>query len=205
MFLRQYLKLSETHEEWARLMGVELQEAGGQFAFGGIRSAMKCRLLLYSNPFLLWLHHREELGGPAGEKALEVAERALMMAPDASYRGPAQFLKSAVQFVRFVETSHQAYAAGRPGEALTALSPARQVFDDLGKVAVAAHINIGGSLADVERCRMAKEHVERVMRRVKEYGDGSLGYLPSYEYLSHPKFVPHDQAAWWLINRWANE
>ena len=36
-------------------------------------------------------------------------------------------------------------------------------------------------------------------------GDGVLGYLPSFEHLTHPKFVPHDQGAWWLINRWAHE
>jgi hypothetical protein len=43
------------------------------------------------------------------------------------------------------------------------------------------------------------------MRRLKEYGDGSLGYLPAFEIITHPKFMPHDQASWWLINTWANE
>jgi hypothetical protein len=66
-------------------------------------------------------------------------------------------------------------------------------------------LNIGGSLADIERCRIAREHVERVIRRIKEYGDGSLGYLPAFEHITHPKFMPHDQGCWWLINKWANE
>ena len=60
LFLRQYLKHSETDEEWARLMGCELQALGGIFTFTGIRSSMKCRLLLYGNPFLLWLRNRKE-------------------------------------------------------------------------------------------------------------------------------------------------
>jgi hypothetical protein len=52
---------------------------------------------------------------------------------------------------------------------------------------------------------LAKEAVERAMTRIKQYGDGSLGYKPSFEQITHPKFVAGDQAAWWLINRWANE
>jgi hypothetical protein len=186
-------------------MGVELQEAGGTFAFGGIRSSLKVRLLLNANPFLAWLYHAEEMVGPTGDRALEIAERAIAFAPDSSCRGVAGFLKCAVEFVRYAEASHQAYAAGKPGEASAALSPARQIFDELEKIARATHLNIGGSMADIERCRVAREHVERVILRIKRHGDGSLGYLPSFEHLTHPKFMPHDQAAWWLINRWANE
>ena len=64
---------------------------------------------------------------------------------------------------------------------------------------------IGGSQADIQRCHIAKGHVERVIMRVRNYGSGVLGYLPSFEMLTHPKFVPYDQAGWWLINKWANE
>jgi hypothetical protein len=204
-FLRSYLRDSERYEEWARLMGVELQECGGMFAYGGIRSALKARFLLYSNPFLLWLRNCEDLCGTRGDKALEVLERAISVAPDASCRGVSEFARIAIEFVRAADESNHAYAAGRPGAAVAALTPARAAFDDLARIARAANLNIGGSLADIERCRTAKEHVERVMRRLTEYGDGSLGYHPSFETLTHPKFVPHDQANWWLMNDWANE
>ncbi len=203
--LRAYLKAGETHEEWARLMGVELQEAGGPFAFTGIRSSIKARLLLYGNPFLLWLRDREALLGEPGDKALAVLDRAIAFAPDAGYRGVSEFVKIAIQCVRFTEEAAVAYAAGKPGVAAAALAPMRPAFDDLARIARATNLRIGGSLADVERCVVAKEHVERVMRRIKLYGDGSLGYLPSFETISHPKFMPHDQANWWLINDWANE
>ncbi|MBI3721475.1 MAG: hypothetical protein HY248_02895, partial [Fimbriimonas ginsengisoli] len=113
--------------------------------------------------------------------------------------------KSAVEFVRMAEQARQAYAEGLPGVAVSCLTPARQIFDDLAKVAKASHLNFGGSLADAERCVAAKEHVERVIRRIKDYGDGSLGYLPAFEHITHPKFIPHDQGAWWLLNTWANE
>jgi len=107
--------------------------------------------------------------------------------------------------VRYAEQARQAYANGLPGVATSALAPCRQIFENMEKTARATQLNIGGSLADIERCRIAKEHVERVIKRIKEYGDYSLGYLPAFEHITHPKFVPHDQAAWWLINRWANE
>jgi len=204
-FLKAYLREGETSEEWARLMGVELQDAGGPFEFGGIRSGIKCRMLLYANPFLLWLHHREALCGPIGDKALSIFERGVAFAPDASTRGVSDFGKAAVQFVRFAEVAHQAYAKGNSAIAATSLVPCRQIFDNLSKIARSNNLRIGGSLADIERCQVAKEHIERVMRRIKQYGDGSLGYLPSFEMITHPTFMPHDQAAWWMINGWARE
>jgi hypothetical protein len=85
------------------------------------------------------------------------------------------------------------------------LAPCRQIFEDLEKIAVATNINSCGSLADIYRCQKARRHVEEVIMRIKQHGGGSLGYLPSFETLVHPKFVPHDQANWWLINKWANE
>lgn len=203
--LRAFLKQSEAQEEWARLMGVELQECGDWFAFGGIRSALKCRLLLYSNPFLLWLRDRESLLGPGGDKAWEIAERATAFALDSDQRGVSQFVKKTVEFVRQTEKASQAYAAKKPGEAINHLSPCRQIFEDLEKIAVATNINACSSVADIERCRIARRHVEEVIIRIKQYGGGSLGYLPSFETITHPKFVPHDQANWWLINKWANE
>lgn len=203
--LKAYLQESETYEEWARILGVELQSCGGWFGFGGIRNGIKCRSLLYSNPFLLWLRDRELLLGEPGSRAIEIADRAMTFATDSDQRGISTFIKKTVEFVFFAEKAHRAYAAGKPGEAITQLSPCRQIFEDLEKVAVATQINSCGSFADIERCRIAKRHVEEVIKRVKQYGDGSLGYLPSFETLTHPKFVPHDQANWWLINKWANE
>jgi hypothetical protein len=199
------MELGENGEEWARLMGVDLLDAGTPFTFTGIRSGLKCRLLLYGNPFLAWKNHRKELCGPTGDKALSIFERGIVFAPDAAYRGVSDFAKAAVQFVRHAEEAHIAYAAETPGAAAAALVPCRQIFDNLLKIARGNEIRFGGSLADAERCIAAREHVEKVMRRIKMYGDGSLGYLPSFEMITHPNFMPHDQGAWWLINSWARE
>lgn len=204
-FLAAYAEESPGLGEWARLMGVELQEAGGTFKFGGIRSSLKVRLLLNANPFLAWLHHANELSGPVGDAALATIEKAMKVAPGDAEKGICLFGRSAIEFVRLAEEARKEYAAGRPEGAIAKLQPTRQLFDDLAAVARRTHERIGGSLADVERCRVAKEHVERVIQRIRQYGDGSLGYLPAFEHLTHHKFVPHDQAAWWLINRWANQ
>jgi hypothetical protein len=204
-FLSCYEAVSPDYRRWAEIMGVELQKLGGVFAHSGHRSLLKCSLLLYGNPFLAWLHHADELVGEVGSRALQIADEATSRAPDANARGVAQFLKGAVEFVRFAEEAHKGYAAGLPGVAIASLTPTRQVFENLEKVALATHLNAGGSLADIERCKVARTHVETVMLRIKAYGDGKLGYLPSFETITHPNFMPHDQAAWWRINKWGNE
>ena len=204
-FLKAYLKESERSEEWARLMGCELQDAGGVFAFTGIRSAIKARLLLFSNPFLLYLRNGDDLFSESGEKAIAILTRAADFAAGPDERGPVQLGIKAIEFVRQCRRAHLAYAEGKPGEAINHLAPCRQIFEDLEKIAVANSINAEGSLADIERAKIAGRWVETVITRIKLYGDGSLGYLPSFTTITHPKFVPHDQANWWLINRWANE
>lgn len=201
---------NEAGEEWVKTMTYDLLDIGDRhpdsvFKYTGHRSKLKCRLLLYSNPFLAWMHHREELCGDSGSDALQVLDRAISVAPNSAYRGVSEFVRLAVEFVRYAEEAHRYYALGLPGEAATALIPCRQIFENLAKIAKATNVRIGGSLADVERCLVAQRHVETVIRRIKSYGDGSLGYLPSFETLTHPKFMPHDQGNWWLINDWGNE
>lgn len=203
--LDSYGQLSAQHKEWARLMGVELQSLGGAFAHSQIRSSLKVRLLLEGNPFLAWLHHGEEFSGDHGALALKLCDRAMQVAGDPATRGITGFVKGAIEFVRYAEQSHQAYANELPGVATSTLAPARQIFEELEKIAKASHLRFGGSKADIERCKAAKLYVEKVMQRIKDYGDGSLGYLPSFEHITHPNFMPHDQGAWWLINKWAYE
>ena len=204
-FLEAYRECSSGYGQWAELMGSTLQDAGGLFAFSGRRSPLKARLLVFSNPFLLWLRNRDELLGATGERATEVAREALKIAPDEATRGISEFVLGAIAFVHAAEDAHQAYAGGRVDDAVASLEPARDLFTRLETVALNTHQAIGGSLADIERCRIARDHVTLVIDRLRRYGNGSLGYQPSFETLTHPKFVPHDQANWWLINRWGNE
>jgi hypothetical protein len=151
------------------------------------------------------MHHGEEFSGQLGEQALEIATRAMESTRDEGLKGCALFIRSAVEFVRMAESAHNRYAEGKPELAIAALAPTRYLFESLENVARRTHQRIGGSLADIERCKAAREHVEVVIKRLRMYGDGQLGYLPSFDILTNPRFVPHDQASWWLINRWGNE
>lgn len=191
--------------KWARLMAEELPGLGGVFAFSRIRSSLKCRLLLYGNPFLAWMHHAEELGGRKGEDALAIAERALLATQREEYKAPAIFLRGAVEFVRLAESARQEYARLQPDAAVCKLAPTRYLFDTLERAAKQANERTGGSLADIERCKAARLHVEKVMDRVRKFGRRELGYLPAFDVITNPRFMPHDQGCWWLVNSWANQ
>lgn len=200
-----YAAESREYGEWAHLMGVDLERIGGVFAYRMHRHMLKSRLLMYSNPFLAWMHHHEELCGSLGDAALAVLEKALRLAPSEACKNATLFVRGAVEFVRLAEAAHTCYARGDVEKAVAALAPARYLFETLEAAAKSNHLRIGGSMADIERCRAAKRHVETVIHRIRQYGGGELGYLPSFEVLTNPRFMPHDQGCWWLVNKWANE
>lgn len=204
-FLKAYEAESPAYAAWADAMGVKLAALGGTFTPGKIRSSLKTRLLLMGNPFLAWMHHAEEFSGESGEQALALFEEALRIAPNEACKGITQFARGAVEFVRLAEAARLRYAAGQPEAAIAKLAATRTIFDELERVAQRSVERIGGSKADSFRCHNAKQVVERVIQRIRHYGDGSLGYLPSFETITHPCFIPHDQGAWWRINRWAYE
>ncbi len=205
-FYAAYAAESPAHEQWARMMSEQLIAFGGTFTPGKIRSSLKCRLLLYGNPFLCWMHHAEEFTeNDKGKRIVDMANFALQVAPEECYKAPTIFLRSAVEFTLLAEAARLEYAYGHVEASVAKLATTRQLFDDLAKYARWSHERIGGSLADIERCRVAKEHVETVIKRIRQYGDGSLGYLPAWEVITNHKFMPHDQACWWLINKWANQ
>jgi hypothetical protein len=191
--------------EWNRLMGIELAACGGPFAYSDHRSSLKSRFMLQGNPFLLWLREKDAILSDGGREAFRIAEAAVGAASTPSHKGVSVFVASAVRFVELAEKARLAYAEGKPGEAAVALMPMRPLLDGLHSTARASMLNFGGSRADMERCRIAREHVEKVLRRLKEYGDGSLGYLPAFEALTALQFVPYDQANWWRVNSWAND
>lgn len=187
---------------WAEAMGVALNQAGPPFAFDGHRHRLKCRLLLYGNPFLAWRHHRAELVGEAGTRALEACREAGQAATEPWQHDVADFVRLAVEFVCYAEAAKQEYAAGKAEACVAALAPARQTLEQLERIARRNHALRGGSLADIERCRRARDYVGTVMARVRMYGDRQLGYRPAFEVLVHDRFMPHDQGCWWLVNRW---
>jgi hypothetical protein len=204
-FLDAYRDESPSHGEWARHMGVELEQLGGVFGFSGHRNKLKSRALMYNNPFLAWMHHGEELSGPVGNEALRIIESANLVAPGEAEKGVCIAVRGMVEFVRIAEEARLFYADGEPETAIGKLTATRTIFDTMMRVARRSHERIGGSLADAERCRLAIKHVDEVIVRIRNYGRRQLGYLPAWEVLTHSNFVPHDQACWWLVNKWGRE
>ena len=204
-FIEAYAAESEKHAEWARLMGVELEKLGGVFGFSGHRNKLKARTLLYNNPFLASHHHGAELSGQLGDEALRILDHAGLVAPGDAEKGVVTAVRGMVEFVRLAHEAAQEYAAGEAERAIGRLTATRTVFDMVRRAVVRTHQRIGGSLADVERCRLAVRHVDEVIVRVRNFGRGQLGYLPAWEVLTHPNFVAHDQASWWLVNKWGRE
>lgn len=196
--------LSAEYGEWGRLMGQALNRLGGVFGFDGHRSRLKCRLLLYGDPFLAWRHHAYQLVGPDGDAALDLCERALAAAPGEAEKGVALFVRGAVEFVRLADRAARHWEACQAEQAVAALAPTRYLFDTLEAVAHRTHERTGGSQADAARCRTAKEAVERVIRRIREHGQGELGYRPTFQALTDPRFCAHDQACWWQVNAWGD-
>lgn len=190
---------------WATTMGQDFERLGGVFAFSGHRHKLRSRLLLNGNPFLAWFHHHPELAGESGKAALALAEQAVQQAPGEPEKNIALFARAAIEFVRIADEARQHYSAQRPDAAITKLALLRTLCDDLEKIARQNHARIGGSLADIERARAAKKHVELVITRVRDYGNRELGYLPAFEVITNHRFIPHDQACWWLVNKWSQD
>lgn len=190
---------------WAKMMGEDLEKLGGIFSYSEHRSYAKSLLLMQSNPFLLYSQFGKELCGESGAKAIAIANESMQYAFNEAERNASAFLRSVVEFCLLASKCHAEYKAKKPEAAVAAIAPTLYLFDTLEKLAKQNHARIGGSLADIERSRIAKRHVETVIRRIRDYGNGELGYLPAFDVITNPRFVPHDQGCWWLVNNWANE
>lgn len=192
-------------EQWARTLGIELEEMGGVWAASGHRHKLKTRLLLMGNPFLAWLHHRDEIHNGRDKALLLLIEKSIHYAPNEACKNVSFGLRAMIEALVMMEEAHVHYAKAEADAAIGKLAPMRYLFDTLARLAKENNERIGGSLADIERCHIAKLHIETVIARIRKFGNRELGYLPAFEILTNPRFTPHDQACWWLVNKWANE
>lgn len=191
--------------DWAETVGVELEQMGGAWASSGHRHKLKVRLLLMANPFLAWLHHRDEVQNGRGKELLAIIEKSIAQAPNEATKNVSLALRAIVEALIMMEAAHHHYARKEPDAAISKLAPMRYLFETLAKLAKQNHQRIGGSLADIERCNIAKRHMEVCIQRIRDYGNGELGHLPAFEVLTHHRFTPHDQACWWLVNKWGGD
>lgn len=185
----------------AKLMGEGIP-AAAQFLAPGTWRLMRDRLAMQGNPLRLWREWREEACGSAGDAVLALCDRVEALAareedPAAALRGPALLHRAAVRFVRAVERAAQHYRARRFGEVGGALGEAEAILAGLRPWldGVAAR---GGSVSDVSRLDLLCGHVQRVRQRVEALlsRGGASGWVPSFEMISAPGYVPGHQAGW---------
>lgn len=191
--------------DWAQTVGVELEALGGVWAESGHRHKLKCRLFLMGNPFLAWLHHRDEAEPERAKKLNHLIEKSVRQAPDEQYKNVSLALRGMIEALTLMDEAHACYDKCEADAAIGKLAPMRYLFDTFARLGKDNHARIGGSMADIERARIAKQHVETVIQRIRAYGHRELGYLPAFEVITNPRFTPHDQACWWLVNKWAND
>jgi len=146
-------------------------------------------MVLSQDPFGLWRVWRDEPSGPVGDRVLELAASITSTAPEIRY--PADFYAFVVQWVRDCNHAYRHYAAGELSEASAALHEAAAKFDSLIDW-MGYFSSLGGSVGDVHRAIRLKTRVLDVANAITSLQN----YRPSFEVLSHPAYVPGDQAAW---------
>ena len=146
-------------------------------------------MVLSQDPFGLWRVWRDEPSGAVGDRILELTTSVTSSAPE--IRFPADFYAFVVQWVRDCNHAYGHYATGELSEASALLHEAAAKFDPLIDW-MGYFSSLGGSVADVHRAIRLKMRVLDVANAITSLQD----YRPSFEVLSHPAYVPGDQAAW---------
>jgi hypothetical protein len=144
---------------------------------------------LSQDPFGLWRAWRDEPSGAVGDRILELAASVKSSTPEIRY--PADFYAFAVQWMRNCNQAYRHYTAGELQEAAFVLQEASRAFDALIDW-MGYFASLGGSMGDVHRAIRLKTRVVDVANAILALRD----YRPSFEVLSHPAYVPGDQAAW---------
>ncbi|MDQ2987390.1 MAG: family 20 glycosylhydrolase [Armatimonadota bacterium] len=174
--------------QMADIVGRKIEETTPFLASGQWRK-IRQNMVLSQDPFRLWRVWREEACGPVGDRILELAGSVTASSPEIRY--PAEFYAFCVNWVRSCEHAYRHYKMGETESAANVLKAAADSFDTL--IDWMGHFSsLGGSAADVHRAMRLKIRVIDVASAVS----GLQKYLPAFEILSHPAYIPGDQAAW---------
>ncbi|MGI8922793.1 MAG: family 20 glycosylhydrolase [Fimbriimonadales bacterium] len=174
----------EAYAEMATAMGIEAEDESPFLAWPGWRR-LRQSFVLSQNPFFLWKEWRDEVCGEVGDKLLAICAR---------FAGeyPADFLRISIDWVRGAERAYKAYALRETEEACARLRRLAPLFDDLHRW-MAHFAALGGSQADVGRVALLRRRLHDAIVAIDKLDNG---YLPAFETITHPAYVPGDQAAW---------
>jgi hypothetical protein len=183
--------LAEGGEEFvkmANVVGRDIENTTPFLAAGQWRK-IRQNMVLSQDPFGLWRVWREEACGAAGDQILELGAGIMATSPEIRY--PGEFYAFCVNWVRHCEHAYRHYQDGDPEKAADVLRAAASDFDALIDW-MGYFSSLGGSQADVHRALRLKTRVIDVANAV----GGLRDYRPAFEVVSHPAYVPGDQAAW---------
>lgn len=188
----------------AKLLGVELPAIGQPFIPGRIRSELKCRYLLFGDPILFWRLHAEQLNEEKRKKTQAICNSILDGCRDDQLSSVSKFISSIVLFVESMDAARSHYGRGDFSASTKILRSQIEAFEELAQFAN-DNVRRGGSLADVERCMLAASSLRQIVRRIKAVQKDRMGYIPSFDHITHHRYMPYDQGAWWRINQWADD
>ena len=146
-------------------------------------------MVLSQDPFGLWRVWKDEPYGEIGDRILELAAGVKSTSPEIRY--PAEFYSFTVQWLRNCQHAYRHYESGEFQQAAFVLQEASREFDKLIDW-MSYFSSLGGSSGDVHRAIRLKTRVIDVANAIL----GLQEYKPSFEVISHPAYVPGDQAAW---------
>ncbi|MBA3726421.1 MAG: hypothetical protein H0W86_08205, partial [Armatimonadetes bacterium] len=174
----------EKYTGMATAMAIWVERASPFLGWPGWRR-LRQSFVLSQNPFFLWREWREEVCGEAGNRLLAVC---------AHHAGeyPADFLRLSIDWVRGVERAYEAYALRETEEACARLRGLDPLFDELHRW-MAHFASLGGSQADVGRAALLRRRLHDAVDAIEKLDNG---YQPGFETITHPAYVPGDQAAW---------
>jgi hypothetical protein len=193
-----YAALSaEAGEAYARaadILGNQIPAAAALLKPGTWRK-LRDQLVIRQNPFYLWQAWRSAACGPVGDTTLRLCDEAdALLSADAPLRCAVELHRVAVEWVRLVERTYQAYADGQLATAVDTLREGADLLHRL-RPGLTQAADSGGSRPDVRRLEVLIDKVNRVAQRI-----GTLlpigPYRPAFETLIHDAYVDGDQAAW---------
>jgi len=170
--------------------------AAADFLRPGTWRTLRDRLVIRQNPFLLWRDWRQEACGEKGGQVLRLSEMLLpYVAADAPLRFPLLLHRAAVLWVRRVEQAAESYAQRHFARCAERIRDGMSVLSEL-RAELVRIAEGGGSSADPHRLDRLLTKAHNVMDRVTRLAGTNPAILPSFETITHDRYIPGDQSAW---------
>ncbi|RMG25972.1 MAG: hypothetical protein D6724_02900 [Armatimonadetes bacterium] len=185
------------YAEAAKVLGEKIPKLS-KFMKPGTWRPLRELFVMKDNPFYLWEAWRDEACGKVGTEILKLCDHLdKTLPPQDPLHWSVQLHRVAVEWVRICEKAYQRYAKRDVRKCAALLEEGALRIATLGP-GLRRIEEMGGSRADSLRLRRIVQRVKQVARRVLEQQRGTAKpkYLPAFEVIYHPAFVPGDQAAW---------